>query len=306
MSGRAAEPAGAAPARPPSSARSVAAAGAVPVAAAGIVTAPALAARLEAYYTRYYRDALGIPGWRELVAVRLDDAAHEDRRAARLVKALGRPLAGLTLLNVGCGTGGFNTAATRAGAAAWGVDVSAEAVAIAAARAPAGRVARAAAEDLPFASGWFDLVYCYSTLEHVVDAGRATAEMVRVLRPGGALYLHTPGRWAAFETHYKVVWLPGLPAAAQRAYLRLRGRPTGFLGTLRLHSLAECRRLLAAAGATVARVLDDDARRPVPSRLGPAIGAYHRLFRVRPHVELVAVKGGAAGKASAALKGAAR
>src|SRR5262245_45908460 len=133
MSGRAAEPAAGAPG----------------------AAAPALAARLDAYYARYYRDTLGIPGWRELVSVRLDDGAHEDRRAARLAEVLGRPLAGLALLNVGCGTGGFNAAAGRAGAAAWGVDVSAEAVTIAAARVPAGRIARAAAESLPFATGSF-------------------------------------------------------------------------------------------------------------------------------------------------------
>jgi len=286
MSGRAAD-------------RATAPVGAAAAAASASATSPAgaaaaaLAVRLEAYYTRYYRDALGIPGWRELVAVRLDDTAHEDRRAARLAEALGRPLGGLAVLNVGCGTGGFNAAAARAGAAAWGVDVSADAVGLAAARAPAGRIARAAAEDLPFPDGAFDVVYCYSTLEHVADARRALAEMARVLRPGGALYLHTPGRWAAFETHYKVVWLPGLPAAAQRAYLRLRRRPTGFLATLRLFSLTECRRMLAAAGAPVARVLDDGARRPVPSRLWPVIRAYYRVCRVRPHVELLAVKGGA-------------
>lgn len=28
--------------------------------------------RLTDYYTRYYRDALGIPGWRDLVAARLE------------------------------------------------------------------------------------------------------------------------------------------------------------------------------------------------------------------------------------------
>jgi SAM-dependent methyltransferase len=287
MSGRAAERARGAPAAMPASSSAGA------TSRAGSADAAALAARLEAYYTRYYRDALGIPGWRELVAVRLDDAAHEDRRAARLAEALGRPLAGLALLNVGCGTGGFNAAAARAGAAAWGVDVSADAVAIAAARAPAGRIARAAAEDLPFPDGAFDVVYCYSTLEHVSDALRALGEMARVLRPGGALYLHTPGRWAAFETHYKVLWLPGLPAAGQRAYLRLRGRPTGFLATLRLFSFTECRRMLAAAGAPVERVLDEGARRPVPSRLWPLIRAYYQVCRVRPHVELLAVKGGA-------------
>ena len=259
------------------------------VAAARAAPGPAWAAGATAYYTRYYRDTLGIPGWRELVAVRLDDSAHEARRLARLAEVLGRPVAGLALLNVGCGTGGFNVAAAGEGAEAWGVDLSAEAARLAAARAP-GRIVRAPAEALPFPSARFDLVYCYSTLEHVADAPRAVAEMARVLRPGGALYLHTPSRSACFETHYKVVWIPGLPAAAQRAYLRWRGRPTGFLGTLRLASPRECRRWLGDAGLRVVRALDDGARRPVPSRLWPLIRAYYRLGRVQPHVELLAVK----------------
>src|SRR5437667_1032086 len=188
-----------------------------------------LKARLAAYYGRYYGGALGIPGWRDLVAVRLDDTAYERERLARLERAVGRSLAGARLLNVGCGTGGFNEAVRRAGADAWGVDASPEAAAIAALRAP-GRILCAAAEELPLPTGSVDLVYCYSTLEHVADAGRAVREMVRVLRPGGALYLHTPNRWACFEGHYKLFWLPGLPRPLAAAYLALRGRPTGFSG----------------------------------------------------------------------------
>src|SRR2546422_7905779 len=51
-------------------------------------------ARLEAYYGRYYGGTLGIPGWRELVAVRLDDVAYERERLTRLELALGRSVAG--------------------------------------------------------------------------------------------------------------------------------------------------------------------------------------------------------------------
>src|SRR5256885_3029510 len=40
-------------------------------------------ARLEAYYGRYYGGTLGIPGWRELVAVRVDDVAYERERLTR-------------------------------------------------------------------------------------------------------------------------------------------------------------------------------------------------------------------------------
>jgi len=247
--------------------------------------------RIEAYYTRYYRDSLAIPGWRDLVRVRLADGEYEGRRVARLEGALGRPIAGLTLLNAGCGTGGFNEAAGRAGARAWGVDVDQEAVAIARARLGGDRVLRAAAEALPFPESTFDLVYCFSTLEHLADAGPALAEMARVLRPGGSLYLHTPSPAACFESHYKMLWLPGLPRPLARAYLRARGRPTAFLSTLRLVSAAECLRALEAAGMRAIRILDGDGSREVGGALWPIIRLYYRLFQVRPNLELVATRG---------------
>jgi len=250
-----------------------------------------LRARLEGYYDRYYRGALGIPGWRDLVAVRLDDAAYEGARLARLELALGLGVANTRLLNVGCGTGGFNELALRSGADAWGVDASSEAAAIAAMRAP-GRILCGAAEALPFPAESFDVVYCYSTLEHVADAGRAVREMVRVLRPGGALYVHTPHRWTCFEGHYKLLWVPGLPRILAAAYLALRGRPTSFLRTLRPLTLTECRALVERAGARVLRVMRDDAGRPVGGRLWPVVRGYYRLFGVNPHVELVAVREG--------------
>ena len=89
------------------------------------VDALPLKARLEAYYGRYYGDVLGIPGWRDLVAVRLDDTAYEGERLARLERAVGRHVAGARLLNVGCGTGGFNEVARGAGVDAWGLDAAA-------------------------------------------------------------------------------------------------------------------------------------------------------------------------------------
>ncbi len=251
-----------------------------------------LEARLEAYYRRYYGEALRIPGWRELVAVRVDDANYERGRLARLETALEQSVAGARLLNVGCGTGGFNAAAARAGAEAWGVDASGEAAAIAGLRQPGPWISCARAEALPFRDASFDVVYCYSTLEHVAHAARAVREMVRVLRPGGRLYVHTPNRWACFEGHYKVLWLPGLPRPLSAAYLVLRGRPTAFLKTLRLLTFAECRAFVRAAGGRIVRVLDDGALRPVGGPLWPLVRLYYRLFRVRPYLEFVAMRGG--------------
>src|SRR5437899_11461819 len=82
----------------------------------------AIRTRLEAYYSRYYDGMLRIPGWRDLVAVRLDDVAYERRRLERLEMALGRSVAGARLLNVGCGTGGVNEFVRSGGAPGLGVD----------------------------------------------------------------------------------------------------------------------------------------------------------------------------------------
>jgi SAM-dependent methyltransferase len=246
--------------------------------------------RLRAYYTRYYRDTLGIPGWRDLVQVRLDAARYEAERLARLERALGRPVRGLRLLNLGCGTGGFNVAAGAAGALAWGVDVDADAVAIAEARGRRGRIIRAAAESLPFRDGSFDVVYCVSTLEHVADRTRTLHEVARVLGPTGTLYLHTPSRWSCFESHYKLLWIPGLPRWLGRLYLAARRRPPAFLDTLSFTTTGECARVLASAGMPTIRMLEGDVSRPVGGPLWSLVKAYYRAFRVRPSVELVATR----------------
>ena len=254
--------------------------------------ADTLTDRLERYYTRYYRDTLGIPGWREFVAVRLDDRAYEGHRLARFERAIGTALSGCRLLDVGCGTGGFSRLAAQAGANVWSVDESPEAVALTAARTSPDRARVARAESLPFESASFDLIYCYSTLEHLHDAGRAVAEMVRLLRPSGRLYLHSPDRRACFEGHYKVLWIPGLSRGLSRAYLAARGRPTAFLDTLRLLTLAECRALVERAGGQVIHALRDDADRPVGGSLWPIVRSYYRLFGINPYIELVVGRGG--------------
>jgi SAM-dependent methyltransferase len=253
------------------------------------VATPAVEARLAAYYARYYRDVLGLPGWPRHVAVRMADEPNEARRLRRMEEAIGRPVRGCRLLNVGCGTGGFNRVAQRAGARVWGLDADGEAVAIAALRG-GGPAVRGLAESLPFAAGAFDLVYCYSTLEHVQEPRRALAEMVRVLADDGAIYLHAPHRWSWLEGHYKVFWVPGMPAWATRAYLAGRRRPTAFLATIHPLTLAECRQYLEDAGARIARILDGGGLRPVGGPLWPLVRLYYRLSGVRQNIELVAVR----------------
>jgi SAM-dependent methyltransferase len=253
----------------------------------------ALRGRITRYYTRYYRDALGIPGWDALVASRLDEESQEEAHLARVEALLGRPVRGLDVLNLGCGTGGFNVVARRHGAQVCGVDAEWDAVAIAAdkARAAGGAVAAATGEALPFRDAAFDLVHCFSTIEHVASAATTIAEMLRVTRPGGAVYVHTPSALACYEAHYKLFWLPRMPRALARWYLGLRRRPAGFVDTLSLHTPGRLARLFRHAGARDVREAPAAAvPRETGSPLWPLIRAYYGLFRVTPTIELVARK----------------
>jgi len=59
----------------------------------------------------------------------------------------------------------------------------------------------AAAENLPYPTGYFDTVLSNEVIEHVADDRRAMQEMVRVLKPGGRAVIFCPNRWYPFETH---------------------------------------------------------------------------------------------------------
>jgi len=249
--------------------------------------------RLRRYYTVYYRDTLGIPSWAALVALREEE---EERLEAPLLERLRRRVGPDALsgrvLNVGCGTGGFNVAAARAGVSAVGVDDDDEAIGICGlkARKSGGAFVQAHAEALPFAADVFDLVHCFSVIEHVASVEATVAEMVRVARPGGAIYVHTPNAWSLWEGHYKVFWLPFLPPPLARLYLRLRGRPTAYLATLQRLTPGRLRRAFARAGVRDAELYDDTPARESVGSLRGLSGLYYRLTGASPFIELVARK----------------
>ncbi len=250
-----------------------------------------LRSRLRHYYTTYYRDVLGIPDWSALVELREDEERQERGRLDRLRRLLGGDVRG-RILNVGCGTGGFNRVAEEAGAQPVGVDADAEAIAICALKREktAGPFVRAAAERLPFPDSTFDVVYCFSAIEHVESVEQSVAEMVRVTRRGGLIYVHTPNAWSWYEGHYKLLWVPFLPAALGRLYLRARGRPSEYLATLRRLTPGAMRRAFARAGLRDLRFHDDAPPRESVGPLRVPIGLYYRLSGVSPFIELVARK----------------
>jgi SAM-dependent methyltransferase len=99
---------------------------------------------------------------------------------------------------------------------------------------PAGGPVRGGAATLPFADASFDFVIASEVLEHVVDDRAATAELVRVLRPGGRIAVTVPTRWPE-----RVCW------ALDRRY---HDRPGGHV---RIYRRAELERRLESAGLSL-------------------------------------------------------
>jgi SAM-dependent methyltransferase len=88
------------------------------------------------------------------------------------------------VLDVGCGTSPY------AGYLPAGVDY------VAVDRAPQRHAcARAAVERLPFADECFDGVICTEVMEYTRRPWQAAAELARVLRRGGRLYMTVPFDW---------------------------------------------------------------------------------------------------------------
>jgi 2-polyprenyl-3-methyl-5-hydroxy-6-metoxy-1,4-benzoquinol methylase len=84
-------------------------------------------------------------------------------------------------------------------------------------------------QNLAFPDQSFDFVVSRQVLEHVAKPQDALTEMVRVLKPGGAIYLSCENYLSFHEPHYDVPWLPILPKFLGSMYLRFRGRDPRFL-----------------------------------------------------------------------------
>ncbi len=163
---------------------------------------------------------------------------------------------GAQVLDVGCGDAGVLIALAENGALAIGVEASERSLRRARVRAEEHGVdvvlLASVAEALPLPSASQDLVILDNVLEHVQDQERTLAEIRRVLRPSGLLYMVTPKPFALYslwnDPHYDLAGLVLLPRRLQIWYFeRLRGGGRGAYDVGTIPTRRRLRQLLKQA-----------------------------------------------------------
>jgi 2-polyprenyl-6-hydroxyphenyl methylase/3-demethylubiquinone-9 3-methyltransferase len=201
-------------------------------------------------------DALGDAWWdadgpmaplHRVTPTRVSWARDSVLRHFRREEEAGPPLAGLEILDVGCGAGLFAEPLARLGGDVLGIDPSPASIGVARRHAEetGARLAYRAAtlEEIAAEPRRFDVVSAMEVVEHVADPAKFVALAASILRPGGLLLASTLNRTlrsfalAIVGAEYVLRWLePGthrweqfvrpeeLALAARRAGLKVMER----------------------------------------------------------------------------------
>jgi len=81
-------------------------------------------------------------------------------------------------------------------------------------------------ESLPFDDEMFDIVIANHVIEHMPDQTKHISEVMRVLKPGGYLYLATPNKYWFTDPHYKLPFISWLPRSISAKYLKIIQKAT--------------------------------------------------------------------------------
>ena len=156
--------------------------------------------------------------------------AKATKMAAVITHFLGREdLSGLRVIDVGCSGGIVADQLSHLGAEVIGLDIDVPGLDKAQSRfAESAAFICADSQRMPFDDAIADVILCNHIYEHVVDPEQLFAEMRRVVRPGGMLYLGLGNRLGIIEPHYRLPFLSWLPRGLAHRYVRITGRADSY------------------------------------------------------------------------------
>jgi ubiquinone/menaquinone biosynthesis C-methylase UbiE len=121
--------------------------------------------------------------------------AFVDRVETDLALSMLKLESGMTVLDVGCGTGNFSMKLAGMGCIVTGIDVSEEMLNVAREKAAEKSLSisylQMDATELTFEEGTFDAIVSMAAVEFIEDSARAVTEMFRVAKTGGQVLIGT-------------------------------------------------------------------------------------------------------------------
>lgn len=143
----------------------------------------------EFLFGRYTEDYWELYG--DKLQGRLGNTEADQERTAYYLWTIEHAFSTGNLLDVGCATGEFLSAARAKGWQVYGVETS-PASAEAARRLTGGQIHAGTLDTAPFEEGTFDAVTMFDVIEHLQSPRAYIERISRLLRPGGVLAISTP------------------------------------------------------------------------------------------------------------------
>lgn len=146
---------------------------------------------------------------------------HRGELVADILDSFGS-VAGQEILDLGCGSGGTSLMLAERGANVSALDANSARIEKLREQAKAYgvdfRIDTGDATEIPAGDDVFDWVILQDVIEHLPEPEAALAEVSRVLKPNGRIYLSTPNRWSPLnfivDPHWNLPLVSTLPRNA--------------------------------------------------------------------------------------------
>lgn len=199
---------------------------------------------------RIYQDVFGFDNLERRVNKRFNREGGK-KSVSELLSLI--TIKGKKLLDAGSCCGEFLFEAVQAGAIGYGIEPDDLSLEISKLlfqnNNQEAQLVRGSVEELPFLENSFDLVVSIFILEHVKNTEKTIIEMMRVLKPGGTLWLRCPNYLYPREYHYKRYYLPFFPKVIEQVYFNIvSGRQSDYFMKLKRITPGLIRKILKKNG----------------------------------------------------------